>query len=52
MPKKINEELKARAVCLVQDHCAELPTVTAYVNALSGSVKVVADFGDSQYQIA
>ncbi len=30
----------------------ELPTVTAYINALGGSVKVVADFGDSQYQIA
>lgn len=31
---------------------AELPTVTAYINALGGPVKVVADFGDSQYQIA
>lgn len=31
---------------------AELPTVTSYINALGGSVKVVADFGDSQYQIA
>lgn len=31
---------------------AELPTVTAYINALGGSVKIVADFGDSQHQIA
>ena len=23
MPKKVNDELKARAVCLVQDHCGE-----------------------------
>ena len=31
---------------------AELPTVTAYINALGGSVKIVADFGVSQDQIA
>lgn len=31
---------------------AELPTVTAYVNALGGTVKIVADFGDSEYRIA
>lgn len=31
---------------------AELTTVTAYISALGGSVKVVADFGDCQYQIA
>ena len=30
----------------------ELPTVTAYINALGGQVKVIADFGDTQYQIA
>lgn len=35
MPKKIDPEVKARAVRLVQQHRAEYPTVTAAVHAIA-----------------
>jgi transposase-like protein len=40
MPKKIDQELKARAVRLVVDHRAEFPTTTAAVLAVSKQVGV------------
>lgn len=35
MPKKINPELKARAVRMVQDHQADYPSVTAAAQAVA-----------------
>lgn len=35
MPKKIDPEVKARAVRLVQEHRAEYPTATAAVHAIA-----------------
>jgi transposase len=40
MPKKIDEELKARAVRLVREHRAEYPTLTAAVLAVAKQVGV------------
>lgn len=40
MPKKIDEELKARAVRLVNDHLAEYPSVTAASAAVAKQVGV------------
>ena len=40
MPKKIDAELKARAVRLVMEHRAEYPTTTAAVLAVSKQVGV------------
>ena len=40
MPKKIDEELKARAVRLVQDHLGECPSVTAASAAVAKQVGV------------
>ncbi len=40
MPKKIDEELKARAVCLVNDHLGEYPSVTAASAAVARQVGV------------
>ncbi len=39
MPKKINEKLKARAVRLVQDHCAEYSSLSS-LSSLSVAVTV------------
>lgn len=40
MPKRIDPELKARAVRLVMDHRAEYPTTTAAVLAVAKQVGV------------
>lgn len=40
MPKKIDEELKARAVRLVNDHLGEYPSVTAASAAVAKQVGV------------
>jgi transposase len=40
MPKKVDAELKARAVRLVMEHRAEYPTTTAAVLAVSKQVGV------------
>lgn len=40
MPRKIDAELKARAVRLVMDHRGEYPTLTAAVAAVSKQVGV------------
>jgi transposase len=40
MPKKIDAELKARAVRLVMEHRSEYPTTTAAVLAVSKQVGV------------
>jgi transposase len=40
MPKKIDPELKARAVCLVSEHRGEYPAVTAASRAVAKQVGV------------
>ena len=40
MPKKIDEELRARAVRLVTEHRSEYPTLTAAVQAVAKQVGV------------
>ena len=40
MPKKIDEELRARAVRLVMEHRSEYPTLTAAVQAVAKQVGV------------
>lgn len=40
MPKKINDQLKERAVRLVQEHRAEYPSLTAAVEAVARQVGV------------
>ncbi len=40
MPKKINEELKARAVRLVQDHCAEYSSLSSLSAAVAKQLGV------------
>ncbi len=40
MPKKINEELKARAVRLVQDRCAEYSSLSSFSAAVAKQLGV------------
>ncbi len=40
MPKKINEKLKARAVRLVQDHCAEYSSLSSLSAAVAKQLGV------------
>mgnify|MGYP003430433861 CR=1 FL=1 len=44
MPKKIDDEVKARAVRLVTDHLSEYPSLTAAAAAIKGVITDPRDF--------
>ncbi len=51
MPKKINPELKARAVRLVTEHAGEYPSLTAASSVVAKQLGLGAETGSSQSRV-